>query len=189
MWIDRSSDRSTTPKQELRVAIVCRSIYLGHRLGWRVNRMTRIGRLRHLPWMAALLAPMLALPAAAAPVEITFTAHGVPHIRAGDFYGAGYGYGYAAAKIDLCSLATTFVDVDGRRAESFGADQTTSSPLSSRPVANVTADLVNHLLIDDAMLADQRAGLTPEARALVEGYAEGFNRYLADTPAAARPEA
>jgi acyl-homoserine-lactone acylase len=151
--------------------------------------MTRVGRLRQLRWTAALLALAIARPAAAAPVEITFTAHGVPHIRAQDFRGAGYGYGYAAAKIDLCSLATTFVDAGGRRAEDFGAEQMSSSPLSGRPVPNVSADLVNHLLIDKAMLADQRAGLTPDARALVEGYAQGFNRYLADTPVAARPKA
>ena len=122
-------------------------------------------------------------------VEITFTPHGIPHIRASDFAGLGYGYGYTAASIDLCAIAEVFIDVRGERALYFGGSATGSNPLQRRNTENLANDFAVHLLVDEQAIAAQRAGLTAEARELVQGYADGFNRYLSDTPTANRPRA
>jgi acyl-homoserine-lactone acylase len=138
---------------------------------------------------AALAGAAPSAEAATAPVSVTFTAHGVPHVVAKDFYGLGYGYAYAVAKIDLCPLAQVFVDAGGRRAETFGSADKAVNPILGRPTDNLVADLASHLLVDDAAMNEQRAGLAPHTKALVEGYAAGFNRYLADIPPARRPKA
>ena len=43
------------------------------------------------------------------------TAHGIPHILASDYEGAGYGYGYAIAQDNICVLADTYVTVRAQR--------------------------------------------------------------------------
>lgn len=125
--------------------------------------------------------------AAESRVRVAFTEHGVPHVRADDFFGVGYGYGYAAASIDLCALAEVFLDVRGERALYLGASFSDDNALLGRPAENVVKDFAVHLLADDKAVAAQRAGLSREARDVVQGYANGFNRYLADTPAEKRP--
>ena len=46
-------------------------------------------------------------------VTIRTTSHGIPHIKAKDFYGAAYGYGYAFAQDNLCEMAETYATVSG----------------------------------------------------------------------------
>ena len=118
---------------------------------------------------------------------ITFTEHGIPHVRSSDFAGLGYGYGYAAASLDLCALSEVFLDVRGERARYLGASAQNGSALLKRTSENVVNDFTTRLLIDDEAVAAQRAGLTPQARDLIQGYADGFNRYLHDTPDEKRP--
>lgn len=122
-------------------------------------------------------------------VKITFTEHGVPHVEAAGFYGLGYGYGYAGASVDLCTLAEVFMDVRGERAKYLGASATNGDSVLKRSAENVVNDFVVHLLSDERALAAQRKGLTAAADALVRGYADGFDRYLEDTPAKQRPHA
>lgn len=52
--------------------------------------------------------------------DITYTAGGVPHIRATSYRGAGYGFGYAIAKDNLCLLADGYVTVNGERSRYLG---------------------------------------------------------------------
>ena len=53
---------------------------------------------------------------------IRTTSHGIPHIVASDFPGLGFGYGYAAAKENICVLADTYVTVNAERSRWFGPD-------------------------------------------------------------------
>lgn len=60
-----------------------------------------------------------------ATAEIRRTSFGIPHIRASNELGLGYGIGYAYAQDNLCLLANEVVTVNGERAKYFGAQQST----------------------------------------------------------------
>ncbi len=51
---------------------------------------------------------------------ITRTRYGVPHITAGDYEGLGFGFAYAFAADDLCTIADSYVTVAGQRSRYFG---------------------------------------------------------------------
>src|SRR5690606_31189804 len=108
-----------------------------------------------------------------------------------DYRGAGYGYGYAMAKIDLCGAAEAFVTFGATRALAFGEDGRQETPLDGRTLNNVSYDQVTAFLIDQAQLDQEWAAMSSNARALVSGYAAGYSRYVAetDTDRALRPEA
>src|SRR5690348_2502836 len=53
-------------------------------------------------------------------VTITRTEYGIPHIVARDFGSLGYGYGYAFAQDNLCTMAADYVTVEGLRSRWFG---------------------------------------------------------------------
>ena len=55
-----------------------------------------------------------------AAADIRRTSFGVPHIRASDERGLGFGIGYAYAQDNLCLLANEVVTVSGERARFFG---------------------------------------------------------------------
>ncbi len=108
--------------------------------------------------------------------EIRRTAFGVPHIKAKDMGGIGYGYGYASAQDNLCEIADRLLTVAGERAKFLGPGEND---------ANITSDLYHQRMIGskrvEALLAgpaDSPDTPTAEARALADGYAAGFNRYL-----------
>jgi acyl-homoserine-lactone acylase len=113
--------------------------------------------------------------------EIRRTAFGVPHIKAGDMGGIGYGFGYASAEDNLCDIADRMLSVRAERAKFLGAGEKN---------ANIASDLYHRRMIEthrvEALLAGDRSKPdTPsdEARALARGYVAGFNRYLRETGA------
>ena len=55
-------------------------------------------------------------------VTITRTEYGIPHIVAKNFGSLGYGYGYAFAQDNLCTMAADYVTVEGKRSQWFGPD-------------------------------------------------------------------
>src|SRR4051795_6586587 len=57
-------------------------------------------------------------------VTIRRTAHGIPHVIAGDYRSLGYGYAYAFAQDAICPMADQYVTVDAKRSETFGPDGT-----------------------------------------------------------------
>lgn len=112
---------------------------------------------------------------------IDWTDHGIPHVRASSFRGLGYGYGYAAASLDVCGIASMAMTFSGERAEYLGAEGTDLVRLlGRRPIPNVEQDLVRRLLVDDNSVAEMRSSLSPDLRDLVDGYAQGINRYVSD---------
>jgi acyl-homoserine-lactone acylase len=141
-----------------------------------------------------LTAMSLAVPAASASesgvdlgprATIRYTEHGIPHIVANNYDGLGYGYGYAAAKDNICELANGYLTVGAQRSKYLGPDGAGNSALSSAST-NLNSDLHFQRIIDSGVverLAKQAApqGPRPEVRQLVAGYVQGYNRYLADT--------
>jgi acyl-homoserine-lactone acylase len=121
---------------------------------------------------------------------IDWTDHGIPHVRASSYRGLGYGYGYASAALDICGIASMAMTFSGKRAEYLGPDATDLVRLlGRRPIANAEQDLVRRFLVDDTVVAKMRASLSPDLRDLVDGYARGINRYVADAGVDHLPEA
>ena len=80
--------------------------------------------LRLVSLAIALVVLCVAAPSAAAyDVVIRRTAHGIPHILAKDWEDMGYGYGYAFAQDNICTIAASYVTVDAERSRFFGADK------------------------------------------------------------------
>lgn len=119
--------------------------------------------------------------------SITRTSYGIPHIRAKDWGGAGYGVGYAYAQDNLCLLAEEFATVAGDRSRYFGPKET--AILGFDKIDNLSSDVFFRAMIDVPAL---KAGLTrrpPRERALLAGYAAGYNRLLRDLGPSGVPEA
>lgn len=107
--------------------------------------------------------------------EIRRTSFGVPHILARDDRGIGYGIGYVYGQDNLCLLANEVVTVNGQRSRYFGPQQRT---LEQRK--NLASDLFfTWLNTPQAVSAFWQAQPAP-IQALLEGYAQGFNRALAE---------
>lgn len=107
--------------------------------------------------------------------EIRRTGFGVPHIRAQDERGLGFGIGYAYAQDNLCLLANEIVTVNGQRSRYFGPDQFTVEERENR----VSDVFFNWLNTPEAVSTFWQAQ-TAQVRDLVQGYAAGYNRYLAE---------
>ncbi|WP_085597522.1 MULTISPECIES: acylase [unclassified Pseudomonas] len=115
--------------------------------------------------------------------EIRRTSFGVPHIRATDERGLGYGIGYAYAQDNLCLLASEVLTVNGQRSRYFGPEGQT---LEQRD--NLGSDVFfSWLNTPQAVEAFWQA--QPVAmRERMQGYVEGYNRQLAERQAQGLPE-
>jgi acyl-homoserine-lactone acylase len=120
-------------------------------------------------------------------VDIQRTAYGIPHILAQNFASLGYGVGYSYAQDNLCLLADQVITVRGERSLYLGAEGTTT--VGFQRVGNLDSDVFFKAMIDVPALQRAYTQGSPDARALMQGYAAGVNRFLRDTPASARPEA
>lgn len=100
------------------------------------------------------------------------TAFGIPHIQADDLGSLGFGQGYAFAEDHLCTLADQVVKVRGERARWHGAGEED---------ANLNSDLAYRQLDLVGRAEQALPDLDPDARAVIQGYAAGYNTYLAET--------
>lgn len=115
-------------------------------------------------------------------VRIIRTDYGIAHITAPDWYGAGYGQGYAFAEDDLCVLAQDIVTLSGERSRYFGPDGAATDVANGLKTTNLDSDffyadingsgVVEHLLAADS-------GPSAHSRSMVSGYAAGYDAYLA----------
>ncbi|NRR29710.1 acylase [Oxalobacteraceae bacterium] len=117
--------------------------------------------------------------------EIRRTAFGVPHIKAKDEAGLGYGLGYAYAEDNLCVLADEIVTVNGERSRYFGPEQT---PLNS-DTPNLHSDYFYRLINDSDTVRSVLKQQPRDGLLLLQGYVTGYNRYLEKTGVANLPEA
>ncbi|AUX38030.1 MULTISPECIES: acylase [Sorangium] len=110
---------------------------------------------------------------------IRWTSHGVPHILAEDIGSIGFGLAYAGARDFVCTLADQVVKVRSERAKTFGPGEGD---------ANIDSDFT-YLALGVVDRAEAMLGrLSPDGRALLDGYVAGYNQYLADTGAQGLPE-
>ncbi|MEX5748537.1 penicillin acylase family protein [Massilia sp. X63] len=121
-------------------------------------------------------------------VDVARTSHGVPHVQATDFRSLGYGLAYAYAQDNVCMFADSLLTVRGERSRFFGAEarprQRTGDEYGGgsgfMDLKNEDSDFFFKGYIDlDRLRADYAAG-PAEPRQLLEGFAEGYNRYLKD---------
>lgn len=115
--------------------------------------------------------------------EIRRTSFGVPHIRADDERGLGYGIGYAYAQDNLCLMANEVLTVNAQRSQYFGAEGQT---LEQRD--NLSSDLFFSWLNTPQAVAAFWQAQTPAMRERMQGYVEGYNRQLAERQAQGLPE-
>lgn len=114
--------------------------------------------------------------------EIRRTGFGVPHIRADNERGLGYGIGYAYAQDNLCLLANEITTVNGERSRYFGPDQFTVEERE-----NLASDVFFTWLNTPQAVAGFWQAQTPPVRELVEGYVAGYNRSLSERRAQGLP--
>jgi len=109
--------------------------------------------------------------------NIRWTDYGVPHVRADNLQSLSYGVGYAFAKDNICILADQILKYNSQRAKYYGPDMV--------PGSGDSAHLINDfgfLTLDIRQQAeDNIKGMSINSQALLSGYAQGYNKYLADT--------
>ena len=110
--------------------------------------------------------------------EVRRTTYGIPHVRAADWGGLGYGLGHAYAQDNYCVVMRDIVHATSRSAEFFGELD-----------GDATADFVLRLVLGTK--AEFRASHLPSPTSagarLVAGFAAGMNRHLRETGAGALP--
>ena len=135
----------------------------------------------HVHTLHWLLSPALALTSAVVPPVEHDTGQGVPHIVASDHASLGRGIGYAQARDHLCALGQIFLSTRGELAKHFGEDRTAATPPQGNVASDVYArDLINRRVVERIVSQPAPVGPSEDVRALTRGYAEGFNRYLAE---------
>lgn len=113
-------------------------------------------------------------------VEIRRTTDGIPHVKANDWRSLGAGIGYVQAQDALCTLAEAFVTYEGRRSWFFGPDERPARHATFGRSKNLDLDFFFRGFADAAVTARYRAEQPAELNALVDGFAAGYNRYLAE---------
>ncbi|MEM6929318.1 MAG: penicillin acylase family protein, partial [Myxococcota bacterium] len=106
-------------------------------------------------------------------VDIRTTEFGIPHIMADDYFSAGVGVGYSLARDHLCILGDQFVKVNSERSRYYGPGDDDE---------NLTSDFGWLGTGIRERAEDNFDSLDQPTRDMMSGYAEGYNRYLADTP-------
>lgn len=114
------------------------------------------------------------------------TRYGVPHITAPNYESLGFGYGYAFAEDNLCTIADTYVTVSARRSRWFGPDGSWTFSGNGTVNNNLASDFYYEKInrsgvIEDLISRPPPEGPRPEVKAAVDGYVAGYNKYLRET--------
>lgn len=121
-------------------------------------------------------------------VDVARTSHGIPHVRATDFRSLAYGLAYAYAQDNVCMFADSVLTVRGERSRWFGAEarprQRTDDEYGGgsgfMDLKNGDSDFFFKGYLDIDQLRAGYASGPSEPRQLLEGFVEGYNRYLKD---------
>lgn len=109
-------------------------------------------------------------------VSLRRTSHGIVHVTAGGYRGAGMGVGYAYTLDNYCLLAHRIAEVNGRLSEQLGAEAPVTSEVHDVTYTALQSDHYYRGWFDiEAIRAGFEAGAT-EVLDLADGYAEGVNR-------------
>lgn len=105
------------------------------------------------------------VPAQAADVTIKRDEYGTAHVYASEVYGVFYGYGYAIAQDRLYQLEISRLSTQGRVAQALGKDY-------------VNFDIGIRKNYSPANIKEQLAKLPKADKDILEGYAQGINKWL-----------
>ena len=100
-------------------------------------------------------------------VQLRWTEHGIPHIKANSWEGLGYGFAHAIASNTICVLAREFVTVRGEQAKYFGATE-----------ANINQDAFHRALLNQDKLEDYLNYGSADSAAMDAGYVKGYNDFI-----------
>lgn len=101
--------------------------------------------------------------------EIRWTSYGIPHVKANDWGGLGYGFAYAVATDAICVVAKDIAVANGELSVHLGGEN-----------GNIESDVFHRAIINDERLRHFGNGQTANMREYAAGYAAGYNRYLKD---------
>ena len=104
---------------------------------------------------------------------VTRTPHGVAHITAASWGALGFGEAYAAAEDQVCNMALALLQSRGESASVFGP---------GHEQRNLTRDITVKVLGIPERAGAALQAQTPDIREWIEGYAAGYNQYLAEHP-------
>jgi acyl-homoserine-lactone acylase len=107
------------------------------------------------------------------------TAGGIPHILARNWTSLGFGYGFAFAQDNLCTMANDYVTVEAQRSRYFGPRATYIQRSDNAINTNLDSDLFFRQLIDSHIVQRLIRDLSPQVRQIEAGYVRGYNHYLA----------
>ncbi len=129
---------------------------------------------RYFP-LAALLGfgSFTALAAADPGVEIRWTQYGIPHIRATDERGLGFGIGYAYARDNACLLLEEAMTAQGERSRYLGEQGANSAGLP-----NLASDVLFTWVNSEDRVRQFDQAQPASLIARLDGYVAGFNRYV-----------
>ena len=108
--------------------------------------------------------------------QIRYTTGGIPHILARNWADLGFGYGYAFAKDNICTMANGYVTVEAQRARYFGPK---GSYIQLAVENNLESDFFWQQVINSRVVQHLEQGLSPDEKQLEAGYVKGYNGYLA----------
>ena len=133
---------------------------------------------------ATLLAPGAAAAETTYDVTVRRTSHGIPHIKADDYGSLGFGYGYALAQDNICTVADTYVTVNAQRSKYFGPDGSWELRGNGTVNNNLNSDFFFARIKDSGIVEKLTSmpapdGPLPQAKEAVRGYVAGYNHYLA----------
>ncbi len=128
-----------------------------------------------------------ARPASDYQVSVTRTTYGIPHINASDFGSLGYGFGYAFAQDNLCTMMEDLVAIRGERSKYWGGDGTYAIRPADITPNNVDSDFFWKFMADEDAVQRFRNASHPQVRKIVHGYVDGFNRYITELQAGEHP--
>src|SRR3954470_22950912 len=139
-------------------------------------------------WLsAALIAAAAIAPASAQAYDATikYSEYGIPHSTGKTFGDLGYGYGYAFAKDNLCTMADQYVTVRAQRSKYFGSDESYIQRGNGTTVKNLDSDFFwqrvsNDQVVEKLLARRPPLGPNDDVRAGVRGYVAGWNKYLDD---------
>jgi len=111
------------------------------------------------------------------------TEGGVPHIKADNLKSAAFGHGYAQAQDNVCLLAEAVIKARSERSKYFGPGPDAGFGVGLNVVTDFSYKAQKIYSGAEAELPT----LSGESRALIEGFVEGYNRYVTETDPATFP--
>jgi len=117
--------------------------------------------------------------AAGLTAQIRYTTGGIPHILAHNWADLGFGYGYAFAKDNICTMANDYVTVEAQRSRYFGPTGSYVQRGNGFVENNLESDIYFQQIIDSHIVQHLEQGLSTDEKQIEVGYVKGYNTYLA----------